>query len=352
MGRTLYLLGLFLILLPLLAVFPTGCGNTTSPYSPNPYFDHVLVTTLSDVCDYPAGIAVDSSGYIYVSDAYGRKIWKISPWGASTSVAGTGEGGAANGPATAATFLMPMGIAVDPLRNIYVADRGNDLIREILAGGSVSTVAGQTGVIGAANGPATAASFYWPNGVAVDSSGNLYVADTFNSLIREITPGGVVSTLAGGGPCCGTNGAGTAASFTWPNGIAVDPQGNVYVADTYNSLIRKITPGGMVSTLAGAGISGHTNGNVASASFNGPTGVAVDSSGNVYVADQGNNLIRKITPSGTVSTLAGSAGVTGDTNGPGTAATFNQPFGVAVDSSGNVYVTDTWNGSVRLIQQK
>jgi len=203
--------------------------------------------------------------------------------------------------------------------------------------GVVSTLAG-SGTAGSANGTGPGAQFNTPNGVAVDSSGNVYVGDTRNNLIRKITPEGVVSTLAGQAGVYGSaNGTGTAASFNLPDGVAVDSFGNVYIADTYNNLIRKITSGGVVSTLAG--------------SFNFPNGVAVDSSGNVYVADTNNNLIQKITSGGVVSILAGQVGFYGSTNGTRIDASFNNPDGVAVDSSGNVYVADLVNDLIRKISQ-
>jgi streptogramin lyase len=231
------------------------------------------------------------------------------------------------------------------------------LIRKITPGGVVTTLAGGgsglngfgTPNTGSGNGTGTAASFRFPMGVAVDTSGNVYVADMGNALIREITPGGVVSTLAGGGPCCATNGTGTAASFGNPNGVAVDTSGNVYVADYSNNLIRKITPGGVVTTLAGSGAQGSANGTGTAASFYQPEGVAVDSCGNLYVADTKNNLIREITPGGVVTTLAGSVSP-GSTNGTGTAASFYFTAGVAIGTTGNVYVADEGNYLIREIQ--
>ena len=266
----------------------------------------------------------------------------------STLAGVAGVGGSVNGAGTAATFNSPAGVAVDASGNVYVADVNNSLIRKITPAGVVSTLAGQAGVTGSANGTGTAATFNSPAGVAVDSGGNVYVADVVNSVIRKITPAGGVSTLAGSGITGSANGTGTAASFNQPYGVAVDASGNVYVADTSNSLIRKITPAGVVSKLAGlAGITGSSN--VGAATFNQPYGVAVDAAGSIYVTDSGNNLIRKITPAGVVSTLAGQAGVIGSANGIGTAATFNTPFGAAVDSNGNIYVGDRSNKLVRKI---
>ena len=183
-------------------------------------------------------------------------------------------------------------------------------------------------------------------GVAVDSSGNVYVADNLNFLIRKITPAGVVTTFAGSGVSGSDNG--TAASFNMPTGIAVDSSGNVYVTDGTTLSIRKITPAGVVTTFAGSGTSGVADGTGTAASFNLPMSIAVDSSGNLYVPDMINSLMRKITPAGVVTTLAAS-GTAGSTNGIGTAASFASPYGIAADSSGNLYVTDKENVLVRKI---
>ena len=234
---------------------------------------------------------------------------------------------------------------------MYVADTYNYLIRKITSSGTVTTLAGTAGTSGFTDGVGTNAEFFNPHGVAVDSSGNVYVADTYNHLIRKITSSGAVTTLAGTAGISGfSDGVGTNAKFNYPHGVAVDSSGNVYVADTHNQLIRKITSSGTATTLAGtAGISGSTDGVGTNAKFNSPIGVAVDSSGNVYVADTYNHLIRKITSSGAVTTLAGSAGISGSTNVVGTNAEFFNPYGVAVGSSGNVYVADTFNHLIRKI---
>ena len=295
----------------------------------------------------PLGVAVDATGNVYVADWLNQLIRKISPAGVVSTLAGSGVLGATNGIGTAASFNSPYGVAVDATGNVYVADAVNGLIRKISPAGVVGTLAGSS-VQGATNGTGTAASFFHPWGVAVDATGNVYVADNGNNLIRKISPAGVVSTLAGSGVQGNINGMGTAASFSSPQGVAVDAAGNVYVGDQGSNLIRKISPTGAVSTLAGSGMSGNTNGTGTAASFNNPTGVAVDATGNVYVADQTNELIRKISPAGAVSTLAGS-GVSGNSNGTGTAASFNHPAGVTVDATGNVYVADTQNNLIRKI---
>jgi sugar lactone lactonase YvrE len=232
-----------------------------------------------------------------------------------------------------------------------VADTGNAAIRKIAPDGTVSTLAGSATNRGNQDGTGANASFSSPGGVAVDSAGNVYVADAFNQTIRKITSAGAVTTLAGSPGSRGeADGTGGAAQFNHPLGVAVDGSGNLYVADTFNDTIRKITPAGGVTTLAGsAGISGGNDGTGIYALFNQPVGVAVDGSGNVFVADTGNATIRRVTPNGVVTTLAGIAGIAGLSDGVGANALFNQPHGVALDGAGNVYVADTGNAAIRKI---
>ena len=215
----------------------------------------------------------------------------------------------------------------------------------------VTTFAGHAGEFGSADGTGSAARFGVPQGAAVDSAGNVYIADTFNHTIRKITPGGVVTTLAGlAGNSGSTDGTGSAARFNSPRGVAVDSAGTVYVADTNNHTIRKITPGGVVTTLAGLpGSSGTADATGNDARFNQPRGIAVDGAGVLYVADTNNHTIRKITAGAVVTTLAGLAGTSGQTEGTGSAARFNGPRGVAVDSAGTVYVADTNNNNIRQV---
>jgi sugar lactone lactonase YvrE len=300
----------------------------------------------------PSGVTTDSAGNLYVADTSNDIIRKITAAAVVTTLAGTaGSSGSADGTGAAARFSGPYGMGTDSAGNVYVADAYNDIVREITPVGAVMTLAGTAAVSGSADGTGAAASFGGPTGVATDSAGNVYVADTLNDIIRKITPAGVVTTLAGTTGMTGsTDGTGAAARFATPNGVATDSASNIYVADTYNHTIRKITPGGVVSTLAGtAGMSGSADGTGAAARFNVPVGVATDSAGNVYVADSLNDIIRKITPTGVVTTLAGMAGMTGSTDGTGAAARFSVPYGVATDSAGNVYVADTLNYIIRKI---
>ncbi|RYY12342.1 MAG: hypothetical protein EOO36_17620, partial [Cytophagaceae bacterium] len=214
----------------------------------------------------------------------------------------------------------------------------NNCIRKITAAGVVSTLAG-TGTNGLANGAAATARFNGPNGLAIDAQGTLYVADYFNCSIRKITAAGVVSTLAGTGARGYADGPGSTAQFAGPEGLALDAQGTLYVADFGNYRIRKITAAGVVSTLAGTGNSGAADGPGSAATFNSPTGIAVDPQGNVYAADIVNDRIRKITPDGVVSTLAGS-GTAGAANGPVATAQFDSPSGLTIDANGVLYVTE------------
>ena len=235
-------------------------------------------------------------------------------------------------------------MAVDSAGNVYVADTANHTIRKITPAGVVTTLAGSWRSGAARTAPAAPRGSTYPCGVAVDSAGNVYVADTANNTIRKDHAWRGGDDAGGLARQSGSaDGTGSAARFYNPTGVAVDSAGNVYVADTDNYTIRKITPGGVVTTtLAGlAGQLGSADGTGSAARFNYPIGVAVDSAGNVYVADTGNYTIRKITPAGVVTTLAGSAGQIGSADGTGSAARFFFPYGVAVDSAGNVYVADT-----------
>lgn len=296
---------------------------------------------------HPVGVAVDSAGNLYVADNRNHAIRKITPSGLVTTLAGYRYRSLVDGNAAAASFNRPDGVAVDVAGNVYVADTDNHAIRKIGPTGVTTTLAGN-GVQGMANGTGTGAQFRFPGGVAVDSDGNVYVSDSWNNAIRKITPVGVVTTLAGNGVPQLQNGTGAEASFLYPQGIAVDNMGNVYVADSGNNVIRKVTPDGVVTTFAGDGSYGFRNGSGVGANFNEPNGVAVDNAGNVYVADVGNHAIRKITPTGEVSTLAGN-GAKGFVNGIGSAALFHAPVGIAVDGVGNVYVADARNNAIRQI---
>lgn len=299
----------------------------------------------------PDGVALDSGGNAYVADAVNQVIRMITPGGNVTTFAGViGVIGTNDGPGNVASFCYPSAVAVDSAGNVYVADAGNSTIRKITPQGVVSTFAGQPGVDGHQDGTGQGAQFFEPNGLAVDLSGNIFVADSGNSTIRKVTPSRVVTTIAGKAGIIGSaDGIGSAARFYKPYGIAVDQAENCYVADTFNSTFRKITSSGQVTTLAGmAGQTGNTDGPGNLARFYYPDGtVGLDPNGNLYIGDYGNNTIRLISANGYVATIAGVAGKTGTTDGPGTNALFNGPAGLAVNSAGVVFIADANNATIR-----
>jgi hypothetical protein len=304
-------------------------------------------------------VAVDAAGNVYVADRLNNAIRKIAPSGTNwivTTIAG-GTAGAGDGTNTDAQFFSPTGIAVDSGTNLYVADQFNYTIRKLVPAGTnwvVSTIAGRSRSSGTNDGVNTNAQFFNPTGLAVDNAGNIFVADEFNNAIRKITPSGtnwIVSTIAGGtnGSADGTN---SAAGFYDPAGVAVDTNGRVFVADQFNNTIRLLTPSGtnwVVTTIAGELSAGANNGTGTNAQFNAPVGIALDPNNNVYVVDSFNSAVREMTPLGSnwmVSTVGG--GSSGTSNGTGANAQFYLPFGIAADAYGHVYVADSGNNAIRL----
>lgn len=344
-------------------------GTTATQNTPTPPTTPPAGTTAK--FNMPTGLTVDAAGNVYIADSGNNTIRKITSAGVVSTFAGSAlanvnvTGGSINGTGSAASFINPTGITIDSTGNLFVANMDDGNIRKITPAAAVTIFAGLIPVPGAAptgmnkDGIGTLAEFVFPHSIAIDSLGNLYVADSFNNNIRKITPAGVVTTFAGcttnvGCAAGSTNGPAATATFNTPQGIAVDSLGNVYVSDTGNHVIRKISAG-VVSTLAGAvGITDITDGTGAAARFNGPAGLAVDSAGNIYVADEMNSTIRKITSTGVVSTYAGLPNIQNVSglfyaNGSLTAARFDLPRGVAVDAAGNLYVADTGNHIIRKI---
>jgi hypothetical protein len=267
-----------------------------------------------------------------------------------TTFSGSGTAGATNGTGTSASFAFPSSIVTAGSGELFIGDFGNNLIRAInISSVAVTTIAG-TGTAGLLNGTGTAAKFNGTANITFDASGNLYVADEENNVIREITSAGNVTTLCGSGIAGYQDGPASSAKFDHPEGMATDAAGNLYVADGHNNVIRKIVLStGAVSTYAGTGSAGFANGPIASATFNDPYGLTMDASGNLYVADILNNSIRKINvATSAVSTYAGT-GAKGLSNGPAASATFNYPLGCIFDSFGNMYVADTYNNVIRKI---
>jgi hypothetical protein len=282
----------------------------------------------------PFGLATDAGGNIIVADAANNKIRKITPDGIVSTVAGDGTIGTRNGAANTAQFNFPRGVATDKAGNIYVTDAGNNLIRKITPAGTVSTIAGD-GTDGFADGQGILVKFSFPVDLLVDTAGNIFLTDGNNGRIRKITPQGLVSTV--GNEIQG-----------FPDGIDMDGAGNLYIANVAYHIIQKMSPSGVLETIAGSSIPGLMNGPVNHARFLNPEGLAIDAAGNLYIGDLGNSIIRKITPAGEVSTLAGSQ--RGFGNGLASTARFNEPSGITIDKSGNIYVADVNNEMIRKIQ--
>lgn len=303
---------------------------------------NLVITTIFDGTAAgisPAGMAVDPAGNLYFADEGRAVIEKLSPTGILQLIAGQpGVTGSANGPAASASFGQPEGVALDASGNIYVADAGNNAVRKITPAGLVSTVAGIPGVFGGQNGPEASATFAEPKALATDAAGNLYIADCDNGAIRKINTSGTVSTLA------------TISGF--PQGIAIDGSGNIFIScgppDVYSTFstpygdtIYKRSAAGVVTLYAGQSLTnGSTDGPGSQALFFNPSGLATDAAGDLFVADTNNCTIREISPAGIVTTVAGMAGSSGLVDGSGGQARFTSPFGIALDAYGNAFISD------------
>jgi uncharacterized protein (TIGR03437 family) len=335
------------------------------------------VSALGTSIGGPRRVALDKAGNLYFTSL--NSVFKLDPSGVLTLIAGNSRPGYSGdgGPATAATLNNPEGVAVDGSGNIYVADSSNSVVRVVSPAGMISTFAG-TGIPGFSGdfGQAAAAQLTLPSGLAFDGAGNLYVADTGNSVIRQITPGGIITTFAGTSfqGYVGDTAVATSAALSIPTDVAVDSKGNVYIADTGNNVIREVTTDGNINTIIGNGTNGYSGDSLVAntAQLNGPRGVVVDSSGNVYIADFDNSAIRKATPNSLTPTVTtnlngtttttfntnsiittvagnGTSGFTGDGNTAGNTTEFAGPWGIALDSGGNIYVADVFNARIRKI---
>ena len=340
------------------------------------------------------GIALDGGGNVYIADGPNNRIRRVSTSGIITTIAGTGEQGFSGdgGAAISARLSGPSGVAVDGAGNLYIADTSNHRIRRVSPAGVIATVAGTSdGGYSGDGGPATSARLLRPGGVAVDGAGNLYIADTGNNCVRRVSPSGVISTVAsdmaglravavdnagnlfiadtnhhrvyrspnltlvagtGDAGFSGDGGPATSAQFNGVSGVAADAAGNIYIADTWNRRLRRVSPSGIVSTVAGDGTDEFSgDGGPASAAQIGyPYGVAVDSAGNLYISDYSNHRVRRASLSGTITTVAGTgiSGYSGD-GGPATSAQLKSPFGVAVDQAGNLYIGDSDAACIRRV---
>lgn len=350
------------ILLPALACaqsysISNVAGTASSP--PTPGFSGDYAQALSAELSSPSSVWVDSKNNIYIVDKDNDRIRMVAPGGVITTVAGVssaevyaGDGGKA----TAASLYEPNGIAIDSAGNWYIADTGNQVVRKVTPAGIISTVAGNNySAYSGDGGAATSASLSDPSGVALDSAGNLYIADTNNDCVRIVTTDQNIHTFAG--QCSyplyqGDGGPATQAKLNKPYSIAIDAHNNVYIADTENECIRVVTPDGNIHAYAGMCngnlTEGYADGPAATAQFASPSGIAIDAEGSIYVADKGNSVIRKIVPGGTVYTIAGNGRPTYAVNGSAaTSASLCFPLGLGLDSNGNVYVADSQNDIVR-----
>jgi uncharacterized protein (TIGR03437 family) len=306
----------------------------------------------------PTALAMDSSGSLYIADSGNNRVRKISPQGIVTTVAGGGTTLGDGGPATSAMLAdRVLGLALDPLGNLYIVDTDNHRIRKVDPRGTITTVAGTGSIPYSAvgdGGAATSADIAYPTAVAADAAGNVYIAEglgSWYSSIRKVNAQGVITRIAGGRPgYAGDGGPATQALLNYPWALATDTTGNLYLADRYNSRVRKITPQGVITTVAGGGTAVGDGGPATSAALNEPLGALADALGNLYIADTGNNRIRKVSASGVISTVAGNGSTSYTADGDlATATGLNAPQGMAVDSAGNLYIADTGTDRIRVV---
>lgn len=333
-------------------IVKTVAGNNTQGYTG----DGAAATAAE--LNLPFGVFF-AGGNLYIADQVNNRLRVVASGGNINTLAGTGSVGYSgdNGKATLATLTTPLGVVVDGSGNIYIADTGNNSVRKVDTSGNITTFAGNGGQAGYGGDGSGASGAYLnhPSGLAFDSSGNLYIADTSNNVIRKvIVSTGIINTVAGSGGQIGFTGVNvpaTKATLNNPGALALDSAGNLYIADTGNNAIRKVTPAGLITTFSGNGNPGFSGdgGPASLATLSHPKGIAVDSAGNVYISDTFNNRIRVVTPNGVIKTIAGSAqGYTGD-GGVAANAQFSNPAGICFDSSSNLYIADNNNQVIREI---
>ena len=321
---------------------------------------------------YPFDVAVDETGSLYIVDTWNHRIRKVDSAGIVTTVAGsgtTGESGGGfsgdGGPAVEAQLRFPGGAALDGSGSLYIVDTWNHRIRKVDSAGIVTTIAGSGttgeggGGFGGDGGPAVEAQLRYPYGVTVDETGNLYIADAWNHRIRKVDSAGIVTTIAGSGTegYGGDGGPAVRAQLSHPQGVALDGSGNLYIADAWNHRIRKVDSAGIVTTIAGGGTPGggrgrfgRDSGLAVRARLKYPQGMALDAAGNLYFADIGNHRIRKVDASGIMRTIAGTGGAYGGfggDGGPALQAMLFSPRGMAADKAGNLYIADIGNHRIR-----
>ena len=350
------LVSVFLLSIVLLAAFPDSPTITTVAGDGKQGFSGDGGPATSAQIFNSHGIAVDSSGNLYIADTDNHRIRKVSISGIITTVAGKGteEFSGDGGAATSAGLGNPWGVALDPSGNFYIADAVDCRVRKVSNLGTISTVAGSgTRGFGGDGGPATSAELGYTGGVALDSAGNIYIADVENNRIRKVSTSGIITTVAGKGThgFSGDGGPATSAELGAPNGVAVDSTGNIYIDDEDNDRIRKVDTSGIITTVAGGGSNGRGEGGRAtSAELSDPVGLTLDSAGNFYFADINNGRVRKVSTAGIITTVAGNGdyGYNGD-NIPALSAKLSTLYGVAVDSAGNVYFVDEQNQRIRKV---
>jgi len=333
-------------------VFNYWGAGTTSDFAGAGYGGYADGAGAAAEFRLPTGIVKDAAGNLFVADRDNYCIRKITPAGIVTTLAGSGTPGFIDGTGTAAKFNLPFGITIDGSGNLYVGEINNNAIRKITPAGVVTTLAGNpNGYSGTQDGYGSSARFNSPVGLTTDAAGNVFVADFNNHRIRKVTPSGFVTTLAGNsnGFYGLQDGTGSAASFYYPIALAFDQSGNLIIADYFNHAVRKMTPANVVTTIAGNGTAGNVDGTGAAARFDRPASLAIDNSGTIYICDANNNNIRKITAAGIVSTFAGD-GSGGVSNGSGLIASFHYPLGLCADFSNNfLFVVDHYNNKIRKI---